>query len=865
VSIIDEILSWSKERALWQQDAIRRLFEKGTLTDGDLQDLRALLGTEHGIADIQGRKAVPLTLPKTHAEAQTDEQFILVAMKNLMHVNALASNTRLEFGKAGLTVIYGDNGSGKSGYTRTLKRACRARDQSEPIWPNAALPLDQTGKAEATFEVEVNGAAREYKWSDDQESPSLFSALAVFDAHCARAYLDKEGDFAFIPYGLDILEGLAGVCNELKGRLETEHAQSEPDRTAFASLAGDTEVGKLVSGLSGETKASDVEALARLSEEETRERVQLEETLREASPEAKAEHLTRRANRIARLAQSAVTKLAALGDIAADKLRALSEAARNAQTAADLAALKFGKDKTLLPGTGGEAWKTLFEAARHFSAAAYPGKVFPDLGKGTSCPLCQQPLDAGAERLARFDAFIQQEAEKTARSRRRELTDALNAFGALEPSLGVDNELYAELEGLDPVTTAALRDFQSALTARHQAIQAAALSGNWGGIGPVPPSPHARLEALVGQTRGEVETLLKAAGAGTRAILEARSKELNARQRLSEVKASVLRAVEQMDRQAKLVRCLSAVKPNAITTKSKELTEKVVSEELKTALNREFKFLGADELQVSLKSRPDRGKCYHKLKIELPQAKTLKDILSEGEQRAIAIGAFLAEVTLEGGKGGVVFDDPVSSLDHRRREKVARRLVQEAGKRQVIIFTHDIYFLAVLKDEAAKTGAMITTKSLDRGPEGFGVTSEHLPFEGMNTKARVGFLHNLHQGIAKLYRNKEMAAFRQKTTEAYCQLRIAWERAVEEILFRDVVVRFRKSIETQKLRYVMIDPDDLKVISRWMSKCSNFEHDQAALGGTEIPSPEELLEDIDALETWRLDMDQRKRAVDAKR
>lgn len=46
-----------------------------------------------------------------------------------------------------MTVIYGDNGSGKSGYSRVLKRACRTRDQMEAIHPNAHLPTGKAGMA----------------------------------------------------------------------------------------------------------------------------------------------------------------------------------------------------------------------------------------------------------------------------------------------------------------------------------------------------------------------------------------------------------------------------------------------------------------------------------------------------------------------------------------------------------------------------------------------------------------------------------------------------------------------------------------------------------------------------------------------
>jgi hypothetical protein len=42
-----------------------------------------------------------------------------------------------------------------------------------------------------------------------------------------------------------------------------------------------------------------------------------------------------------------------------------------------------------------------------------------------------------------------------------------------------------------------------------------------------------------------------------------------------------------------------------------------------------------------------------------------------------------------------------------------------------------------------------------------------------------------------------------------------------------------------------------------MSRCSNYAHDQAQLGVVEVPDPDELLADINALETWRLEIHDR--------
>lgn len=295
------------------------------------------------------------------------------------------------------------------------------------------------------------------------------------------------------------------------------------------------------------------------------------------------------------------------------------------------------------------------------------------------------------------------------------------------------------------------------------------------------------------------------------------------------------------------------------------MTEKVVSKELENALNSEFKSQGVGNLKVCLKSRTEKGKAFHKLILNLLQAKTPTDILSEGEQRAIAISSFLAEVNIGGGLGGIVFDDPVSSLDHKRRVRLARRLAIEAAKRQVIIFTHDIYFLSLLNEEAEKIGVSIKKQSVVRRPEGFGVTDPDLPFEGMNTKARVGYLRNRQQEIMKVYKSGDELKHRRSAADAYRQLRIAWERAVEEVLLRNVVLRFRKGVETQRLSGVSVEDSDYITVDRWMSRCSNYAHDQAMLGGVEVPDPDELLSDINELETWRLVIYERGEKLSKKR
>jgi len=553
-------------------------------------------------------------------------------------------------------------------------------------------------------------------------------------------------------------------------------------------------------------------------------------------------------SRIAKLAQSATEKLALVDDDAVARLRGLVDAHRTATEAAALAAQVFTSDAGLLPGTGGDAWKELFEAARRYSAKAYPETAFPEFGPDARCLLCQQPLAEGAERLRRFEAFVQQEAERTAQIRAKALAEARKVLGTHTTSLGMEDELHTELRALDEGLASDTREFEKVLAARLEAMN----SLDWNKLTDVPPCPASRLRLLLGRLNLEADTLEKLSDEKTRATLQSQSRELEARMQLAKVKDALLSAIERLDRQSKLEKCLSGVRTNAISLKATELTEKVVSKELDTALNEEFRNLGVGDLQVSERSRTDKGRTLLKLKLNLLQAKPPREILSEGEQRAIAIGSFLAEVRVGGRLGGIIFDDPVSSLDHQRRESVARRLVQEAARRQVIIFTHDVYFANLLVDEAQKAGVPIAKQSVAPGMGGFGVADQDLPFEGMNTKDRVGYLRQQQQRIGAVHRSGDARTYGKLIVDAYQQLRNAWERAVEEVLLNGVVMRYRRGVETRRLAKVSIEDSDCATVDERMSKCSNYCHDQALLGSVEPPDPDELLSDINALDEWRI-------------
>jgi hypothetical protein len=868
VTILQEIQKWSQGLPAWQQDAIARLYMKPDLTTQDLDDMYALLKSAHGIPDSNGRVPNNLAAEQVAAPQVSNRLVQLAAIKNLRNVNALAENQRLPLSPSGLSVIYGENGAGKSGYSRVFKKACRARDQRESIHPNAHMEPSEIGPAQAVFEIIVDGEPIEVEWTFGKEAPEQLSSIAIFDSHCARAYVDNHGDFAYVPSGLDILEGLVNACTKLRIMATKEQDDNKPNVELFAALSKtQTQVGKLLASLSAKTKPEDVEALATLTEAEQERFATLNKTLAETDPKQKAQVLKLRATRFTSLSTRIGIAIGLVSDTNVANLRSLIEKSIVANKAADLASKQFKETPGLLPGTGGDMWKALFEAARVFAVESHLNKDFPHLGPESACPLCQKPLELdGSARLVAFEDFYQQAAEKAAKTARKFAVDAYRTIEQAQLDLFIDEALAKELEGSHQKLADDCSNMQKALTDRRSAIlEASKPDGNWNTITALPIDPRESLDKIKIQLLAEAKVLEDSMDEKAKALLVSEKAELDARRRLSDLKDTVLDAIAKFVLKHKLMACCSAAGTTAISRKSTELSKTMATQEVADALNNELQKLNVHELKVVMKPESPGGKTRFKLVLEILGSASAKDILSEGEQRAIAIASFLTEVNLGKERGGVVFDDPVSSLDHRRRWYVARRLAEEATRRQVIVLTHDIYFLCILQQEADSVGLDCSPQCIRKASTGFGVQAERLPFDTMSTSKRVKSLRQMHDAAAKAHNAGDNDEAKRLTRDAYYNLRLAWERGVEEVLFHGVVTRFDEGISTKKLNSVMVEDSDYTQIDAGMTKSSKFAHDPALAAHLPTPHPAELIADIEALEAWRKSVETRKEVTRIRR
>ena len=228
----------------------------------------------------------------------------------------------------------------------------------------------------------------------------------------------------------------------------------------------------------------------------------------------------------------------------------------------------------------------------------------------------------------------------------------------------------------------------------------------------------------------------------------------------------------------------------------------------------------------------------------------MSDIASEGEQRALSLSFFLAEVATSEDDGGIVVDDPVSSLDDERRAYIAVRLVEEAQRRQVIVLTHDLPFMLDLIEQAEKVDIEPTVQGVWRLGSEVGRVDDHPPFKAMKLRQRVGVLD---QRLAQWDNQPPPADFDdawRRVCGFYADLRVTWERAVEERLFRGVVQSFQREVKTLALDDVVVTPELVATINEGMTRCSQFVHDEPPAASTSLPGRTDIAADLAKLQEF---------------
>lgn len=861
-----ELFDWCAPRPRWQQEAVRLLTAKPKLEADELDELERAVQMEAGM--IAGKPANWPALTKTHLKAGNKfaPVTVLGSIGPLRNIDRLAAEQPpLKFAINGVTLIYGANGSGKSGYCRIAKKICHCL-HDVTLRGNVFEPASADPR-EVTLTFRVNGEkARTVVWDDRNPPPPELGRISVFDSDAAGLYVDAERNIEFLPFELALLTNLAEAVRTLDTRFKTEDARLVKAHQAPLPQGYEksTKVSALLATLKADAKLPSEATMRALAVWEDKDEADLAATKLEVGSDPALVKRVKEATKstVDTLVADANAIFEVLGNAALAKLKDAQQKAAATRDAAKAAAsaLEAG---SAVPQLGSEIWRQMLMYARDFAAEAYPELEPPQLANADTCVLCHQPLGEPAQaRLAAFDAYVEGRASADAETAKKHFGDTAKAVRDVKIAGGQDikDKLINFVEGSKPRQALAdrLEQFYAACQGRHDQV-----------VGAMKAVDYASLDGLSDLDRSVVDELVAEAAVLAKEIDDLKptpdqdAKRLQRQQTLDELEArkkfsadigTFVARRNSLDLLVKTKACSAACAVAQITTQITRMRRKVLTTSLQNSLQNEIVALDLGYLPLKLSDRGEVGKSKVQIGLEAQQkVGKNSDILSEGEKRALALAGFLAELKEVGVRHGIVVDDPVSSLDHARMEAVAKRLVKEAAVgRQVIIFTHNLFFHYAVLEAAQDMKIPLREEWIAKHADGrFGIIdNNHQPWIAMGVTKRLSIIDGLLKEKKATY-SEANEAERPFVTGIYSRMRETWEHTIEEILFAGVVGRFRPNIATMKLRAAHVEKSDYEVVYAGMTRCSKYSgHDQSAGVPAGLPKFADIKADLDKLTAY---------------
>lgn len=841
----NNLSNWFQQRPKWLQVATKRLLEVGDLNDAAISEMAVLCQQEND----NEFPNIDCSIPAGAFDAHDSEEIRLRSISEVVGVNKLAPRTPLNFSESNIAVVYGQNGSGKSGYIRLLKHVCGARDCTRgQLYKNVFSPEDTAQKAKVSFLK--NRISEEYEWKGSGVCDDLCS-VNIFDTSFGRVFMGSEDEVNYEPPILSFFSRLIDVCQKVAVKLDTKAGALQSKMPSIPSNLLDTTGAVWVKKLSAKTTTDDIDSVCSFSPGNETELEDIQTRISVTSPADKANQFRTKKNHVDGLVKDVQVYLSQLSDENCKNIIAAKSKSILKKSAAEAAA-KDVFSGAKLEGVGSDIWKELWSAARKYSEkVAYTGQEFPHVQDDSVCVLCHQPLSEEAkQRFTSFESYIKGETQKQATEAAREAEQAIDVL----PDIPSTEELKTKIDaaGIDnPDIIKALNDTFTSLQDRKNKVSSLDPED---ALGVISQSSEwiEKIRKISKDYEESAKKYEEDAENDDRVGLQVKLKNLQAKKWLAEQKTAIQQEVNRLQSLERLQEARKKTNSKALSTKKGELAETLITDAFVQRFNEELKALGASRLKVKLtKSKVSKGKVLHTIQLD-GATHNLNEVLSEGENRIVSIAAFLADVTGKTYPTPFVFDDPISSLDQNYEEAVVQRLCAIASKRQVIIFTHRLSLLGMVQDYAKKVRIEPEIICIREESWGTGEPGDTPLFAKKPDKA-LNQLINDRLPKAKKVLNEDGREAYELLAKALCSdFRILLERMIEYELMSDVVQRYRRAINTMgKIsNLAKISEADCKYFDNLMTRYSRYEHSQPLEAPVPLPEPDELETDFNALKDW---------------
>ena len=824
--VSDDFETWLSSRPKWLQTAARMIIDsKRQLNQDEVKTLARLCDLE---AKDEADPGFLTVIPGTLSQVANRPLLRIEEILDVHGLNAIKAGAHLPFGNSNLSVIYGQNGTGKSGFARLLKEICGSRSKDDirsNVFDSTPTPC------RAHFKVSIDGKPADVHWDIPSGPHKALRHAQVLDSKAAQQYMGRT-EACYEPSRMKFVSALIVTADAVNAELVREKALLSKALPAIPETLNHTAEAKWLQSVKSATTTASIDKECLYTDLLDRERIEKEALLAEKDIAGRLVSISKEKTALKSIGTAMSTLQQGLNDATAGTLETLKNAAVKARNSSEEAAAAiFGKAE--LDGVGSATWQDMWEYARAYSnGTAYAESQFPNIAADSRCVLCHQSLDEDAKaRLAGFEKFVTDGLETAAKKAEKSFTDQKT----LLPILPGETSWVVHMSTLGFEETDAI-SWLGMLKARRDQIVLGSPIGtlqpfDWKSINEAVTTKSADLIT----EEASLSALLKDEH---RQAMHDQVQRLQAKQWLSQNKSSISAERARLIAVAAIDKASRSAATNALTTKKNDLAKTELDAGYQARFIEELRLLGGHRIPIAPQSKSGgKGKITFGLNlVGAHGTHGLEYILSEGETRIAALAAFLADTTGSNQLAPFIFDDPISSLDQDFEEKVVERLVSLSQTRQVIIFTHRLSLVALVDAVTEKWNKMPgmpsvkpTLTSLRRLDKVAGIVATASARDLKPESAVRGLIDNTITRLKKHQERAEVDDYETLGKSACSDFRVIVEKTIEHILLADVVGRFRRAINTQgKLHKVAkVTNEDCVFIDDLMTRYSVFEHAQS--------------------------------------
>jgi hypothetical protein len=177
---------------------------------------------------LSGTTPTPVPIIEiTEAPADDAPLLRLLRIFETCNVNRLVDGQEIAFNDR-ITVVYGENASGKTGYARVLKQVAGARSAAR-VLPD--VYTSSPGTPSATIDYALGSDAESHPWRAGARPVPALGRVCVFDAPVAPLHVDDDLQYLYTPADIvSFVESLRASTEITELRRLAEPFEDEDNR-----------------------------------------------------------------------------------------------------------------------------------------------------------------------------------------------------------------------------------------------------------------------------------------------------------------------------------------------------------------------------------------------------------------------------------------------------------------------------------------------------------------------------------------------------------------------------------------------------------------------------------------------------------